>query len=165
MPSVPGGILRAHLKILIILIHYFKLLITVWHWITYGVSQGSSANTKIRSTAMIFISLTNRLICFARLESHICAIRTGISACVGENLWIKICDHKNHKGFAQIIFNSELKKQTTVLYPLFCTFRNRKTYKIKGTLQNKRYVPLILYQIRGTLVCIQDLKCQKGVIV
>ena len=53
----------------------------------------------------------------------------------------------------------------TVLYPLFCTFRNRKTYKIRGTLQNKGYVSLILYKIRGTLVCIQDLKGQKAVIV
>ena len=26
-----------------------------------------------------------------------------------------------------------------VLYPLFCTFRNRNSYKITGTLQNKKF--------------------------
>ena len=38
----------------------------------------------------------------------------------------------------------------TVGGPLFCNFRTRKSYKIRGTLQNKGPVPLILYKIRGT---------------
>ena len=43
-----------------------------------------------------------------------------------------------------------LKFLPTVGGPLFCNFRTRKSYKIRGTLQNKGPVPLILYKIRGT---------------
>ena len=46
----------------------------------------------------------------------------------------------------QIIF----KISYTVGGPLFCNLRTRKSHKIRGTLQNKGPVPLILYKIRET---------------
>ena len=46
---------------------------------------------------------------------------------------------KGSMGF--IDFNTKYGSiHSTVLYPLFCTFKNRKMYKITGTLQNKGYV-------------------------
>ena len=45
-------------------------------------------------------------------------------------------------------------KTLTVGGPLFCNFRTRKSCKIRGTLQNKGPVPLIL--------CIQDCQYENG---